>query len=57
MTPADIAMFAIAEECFRSQINAKIGYEAGLANLQFEINLVDQCAIAVKINGFSQKIF
>ena len=49
-------MFAIAKDCFESQINSKIGYEASLANLKFETRLVDGVALEIKINGFSQKI-
>ena len=50
-------MFAIAKDCFESQINTKIGYEASLANLTFETTLVEGCALEIRINGFSQKIF
>ena len=56
-TPLDYAMFVIAKDCFESQINTKIGYEAGLANLTFETSLVYGCALDIRINGFSQKIF
>ena len=56
-TPMDYAMLAIAKDSFESQINEKIGYEASLANLTFETNLVDGCALDIRIFGFSQKIF
>ena len=46
-------MFAIVKDCFESVINEKIGYEASLANLTFETNLVDGCALDIRINGFS----
>ena len=50
-------MFFIAKDCFESQIDSKIGYEASLANLTFETSLIDGCVLDMKINGFSQKIF
>ena len=56
-TPHDYAMFSIAKNCFESQLNSRIGFEAKLANLTAEIKLVDGCALDIKINGFSQKIF
>ena len=56
-TPHDYAMFSIAKNCFESQLNSRIGFEAQLANLTAEIKLVDGCALDIKINGFSQKIF
>ena len=56
-TPLDYAMFAIAKDCFESQIYSKVGYEASLANLTFEVKLISGCALEFKINGFSQKIF
>ena len=52
-TPMDYAMFAIAKDCFESVINEKIGYEASLANLTFETNLVDGLALDIRIYGFS----
>ena len=50
-------MFFIAKDCFESQIDYKIGYEASLANLTFETSLIDGSVLDMKINGFSQKIF
>ena len=52
-SPRDYAMFALAKDCFESEINSKIGYEASLANLKFETRLVDGVALDIKINGFS----
>ena len=48
---------SLSKKKSQSQINEKIGYEASLANLTFETNLVDGCALDIRIFGFSQKIF
>ena len=56
-TPHDVAMFEIAEDCFESTMNKKVGYEAGLANISYDIENVEECAIDIEISGFSQKIF
>ena len=56
-TPLDYAMFAVAKDCFVSQINQSVGHEASLANINFETDLLDGCVLDIQINGFSQKLF
>ena len=50
-------MFEIAEDCFESTMKKKVGYEASLANISYDIENVDECALDIEISGFSQKIF
>jgi secreted Zn-dependent insulinase-like peptidase len=50
-------MWAIVEDCFESTMLKLVGYEASLANIDYDINEVEDCAIKVSIQGFASKIF
>ena len=48
-TPNDVAMWAIVEDCFESTMLKLVGYEASLANIDYDIDEVEDCAIKVSI--------
>ena len=45
MTPNDAAMWDIVEDCFESTMLKLVGYEACLANIEYDIKNIDDCAI------------
>ena len=42
-------MWAIVEDCFESTMLKLVGYEASLANIDYDIDEVEDCAIKVSI--------
>ena len=56
-TPNDIAMWHIVEDCFESMMLKLVGYEAKLANITYDIDILEDCAIQIIIQGFASKIF
>ena len=56
-TPEDFALFAVMKNCLTEAITKKVGYEAGLANVGYEIEIVEEMAIRIWISGYSQKLF
>ena len=57
LTPNDVAMWSIVEDCFESTMSKVVGYEATLSNIFYDIKNVNDCAIQIQIQGFASKIF
>ena len=50
-------MFEVVNDCFDNTMKKKVGFEAGLANISYDLSNIEDCAINIRISGFSHKIF
>ena len=56
-TPADFTLFKVMKDCLESTITGKVGFEAKLANCTYSVDLVEEMAVHIRINGYSDKLF
>ena len=45
------------KNCLMETVSKKVGYEAGLANVGFDFEIVEEMAIRIWISGYSEKLF
>ena len=52
-SPEDFASYDVLIGCINQRITQKIGFEAGLAQIDHSIELVEEMAIRIKIVGYA----
>ena len=55
-TPEDFALFKVMRNCLMETVTNRVGYEAELANVSFKIESVEEMAVKVTFEGYSDKL-
>lgn len=55
-TATDYALFNVLLSCLDQTVSKRIGYEAQLAQIQYEVTSVEDLAVRINISGYSDKI-
>ena len=55
-TVEDRAIFQVATDCIRQEINKKVGYEANLAQIGYSVSKFGEMGLCLSFDGYSDKL-